>query len=75
MSVGYNGWKNWDTWALYLNLSNDPDLWNSSRRRAKGYARDFKKWVMEIKPSLCDGSAIVGSKVCWKEVRKALSED
>ena len=57
MAEGYNGWSNYETWAVALWLGNDPYTEAESRRIAqKGEtyeaSKELKEWVLEANPML-----------------------
>jgi len=69
MSEGYNGWSNYETWKLALNIDNDEGLYNESRSRAwtPGELRDWLEEAFAFQD--------VGYKICdfwsfneWKEI-------
>ena len=78
----YNGWPNYETWAVNLWLTNDPGSYEASREVAANGADALKSWVEdctfeEIKQSsmVADllGSAL--SRVNWRKIAKSLNED
>ena len=44
-NVKYEGWKNWDTWAVVLNLENNFEAYNLIVNSKNGWSslKDFKK--------------------------------
>jgi hypothetical protein len=85
----YNGWKNYETWAVHLWLSNEEPLYHEARELADaeyeyptmGPCDAFKEWVEEMMPALEEGSLqadLLGaalSEVDWLEVVEAFKEE
>lgn len=87
---GYNGWSNYETWKMNLNLTNDEYLYNSVLSIVNGKGRDYEKakalkdWVEENfwvdKYSIVHfpgGDSFTSSElgeVDWLEIVKAFRE-
>jgi len=46
----YNGWANYETWALYLHITNDADTYNYWTNKAKTH--EIHEIMDELKESL-----------------------
>lgn len=78
----YNGWVNRDTWATYLHLSNDYDLYKSVMAVTNGGdADDLEEFVTEF---IADGTPLARAldldvddfdKVDWGEVLTAFQDE
>lgn len=78
----YNGWVNRDTWATYLHLSNDYDLYSEVMVVTDGgYADDLEQFVTEF---IAAGSSLARAldsdvddfdKVDWGEVLTAFQDE
>lgn len=48
----YNGWGNYQTWKVALNIDNDENLYNESREQIRRFrirkGEDLKAWFKEI---------------------------
>lgn len=71
----YNGWANYETWKLALNIDNDEELYKESRRKERT-AEELKRWIEEISESInIKEINEVGFKLCdfwstaeWDEI-------
>lgn len=63
----YNGWKNWDTWAVVVNLENNYEWYKKVRDKKRSWTslRDFKD---NYKKYMCD--CVNWSKVSAKELKE-----
>jgi hypothetical protein len=75
----YNGWANYETWCVYLWISNERwfDSYAIELARAYGLegledgslAQAFKDWIEDLR-----GGRAALSEVHWQEIAKAYSE-
>lgn len=83
---GYNGWTNYETWAVNLWLSNDEGSYNTLIETVRGHTEDdaavaVREWVEDMNPLADDASlfsdllttALQG--VNWREIVRAVRED
>ena len=82
----YQGWANYETWAVHLWLSNEEDSYHAARAIADEHEDDwdrrhaFREWVTEmveldeatLRSDLL-GAAL--SEVDWQEVADAFKEE
>lgn len=67
----YQGWTNRETWAAWVNITNDVDLYRAFRgSNAEDLRRDFER-VADAEDLLSIGSLW---RVNWDEIAKALSD-
>ena len=85
----YNGWSNYETWKLALNLDNDEGSYNSVRDRDKEWGCDeLKEWleefcneinsedIQEVGYKLCDfWSFHEWAEIDWLEVAEHINID
>ena len=86
---GYNGWKNYETWAMALWIDNDEGLYNESRElvRRNGGLREryevadaLKDMMEELRPELeasvwSDLLSAAFSEVDWFEIAENYIEE
>lgn len=72
----YNGWTNWDTWAVHLWLTNDEDSYDTAcaivdeyRDNPKTLESVLKGWAMA-----CVKEEVSFDKVNWGEVARAFTD-
>ena len=61
MSEGYNGWKNYETWAVALWLGNDPSSERELRRISQTQdeydaTKELREWIEEGRPEIDSGA-------------------
>lgn len=85
-TIEYQGYKNYETWIVHVQLSNDQDLYNASRAIAArvyeyGFERDdaFEAFVEEI---IGEHGGIAGDlltaaigRVDWREISEAFTDE
>jgi len=84
----YNGWANYETWAVHLWMSKEEDVWRRWRHEAQAAVYRLAEWLKNdfetqaemLRPGRpCDlwtdllTSAI--QQVRWEEIARALLED
>ena len=84
--MSYNGWDNYETWAVKCWLDNEEGTYEHARTLTEhlsepGHlATGIKDWVEEMMPDLgaslaADLLGAVLSKVAWYEIAQAYLED
>lgn len=84
---GYNGWKNYETWAVALWIDNEQRTQNEARAIISEYpdindaAQEFKDWIEAGNP-LADTASLFSdllgaalSEVDWLEIAKHFREE
>jgi hypothetical protein len=84
---GYNGWKNYETWAVALWIDNEERTQNEARAIIREYparndaAQEFKEWIEAGNP-LANASSLFSdllgaalSEVDWFEIVEHFSEE
>jgi len=64
----YNGWKNRETWAAALNLSNDYDLYQIAQRVVAEADRDVQEFYADLdieQPAIADTNAAADAIETW----------
>lgn len=70
----FNGWSNYDTWKLHLNLTNEFTITKYLESEIKNMSlTDFINYCVLVKPHLID--SINYSQVNFEEVYGAFRED
>lgn len=78
--VGYNGYRNWETWNVALWFANDEPLYRSARAHIREFGRFNAARAKDfVKQALPKGTPDFKSpweynKVAWSEVSKSLNE-
>jgi hypothetical protein len=68
----YNGWSNYQTWAVNLHITNDENLLTEVKAQARDFLRQFADWIEEFmeetqKPEL-NGMAADLFSSAWSEI-------
>lgn len=77
----YNGWTNWDTWAVNLWLTNEQEAHESAQAAARSSDLDLDAFAdyafsTGLRKARCtDKDDLSKFRVNWKEVREALAGD
>lgn len=69
---GYNGWTNWDTWVVNLEMTNEPGLYASYA--AAGAADDVEAALREIQRAELVVADVDWDLVDWDELVEAAKE-
>ena len=78
--MAYNGWKNYETWNVYLWVGNDEPLYRAMqeelRKVGKFTAVSAQRWTMEQMPNGTPDfkSAKRYDLVDWEEIANAYNE-
>lgn len=79
MTTDYNGWTNWETWAVNLHLTNDYNLYRklvdfADMHKGQATTKEWRRFtVANLRLSTIERKPIDMSAVNWQELAENLN--
>ena len=64
----FNGYSNWETWAIGVLIDNDEDIYNEIRKQRFYKESQIEEFIKELFPEGIPDYEREGKEACYKEV-------